>query len=178
MKKEYKKTKGFTPTPFIKKGVSLQSKRGFMMVEVIVVISIIVVSILAAMSVTEKSIYVSRQALHREQASFLLEEGAESVRIIRDNAWSNISSLNVGTDYYLTFSAGAWSLSTTPSTIGIFTRKVNISNVNRNTSTDDIASSGADDPGTKLITIIVSSTDGGDTLSKTLSFYLMDIFSQ
>jgi len=147
------------------------------MVEVIVVISIIVVSVLAAMSVTEKSIYVSRQALRIEQASFLLEEGAESVRIIRDNAWSNISLLNAGTDYYLTFSAGTWSLSTTPSTIGIFTRKINVSNVNRNTSTDDIASSGADDPETKLITIAVSWTDGGDTINKTLSFYIMDIFS-
>ena len=76
---------------------------GFMMVEVIVAISIIVVSVLAAMSVTQKSIFVSRQALHVKEASFLLEEGAESVRIIRDNSWNNISALNVGTDYYLIF---------------------------------------------------------------------------
>ncbi|HAS81079.1 MAG: hypothetical protein UR25_C0005G0006 [Candidatus Nomurabacteria bacterium GW2011_GWE1_32_28] len=151
---------------------------GFMMVEVIVAISIIVVSVLAAMSVTQKSIFVSRQALHVKEASFLLEEGAESMRIIRDNSWNNISTLNIGTDYYFTFSGGTWTLSNIPSTTGIFVRKVNISNVNRNVSTDDIESLGIDDPGTKLITITVSWIDGGETLSKTLSFYIMDIFSE
>ncbi|PIP69037.1 hypothetical protein CO033_00990 [Candidatus Nomurabacteria bacterium CG_4_9_14_0_2_um_filter_32_10] len=151
---------------------------GFMMVEVIVAISIIVVSVLAAMSVTQKSIFVSRQALHVKEASFLLEEGAESVRIIRDNSWNNISALNVGTDYYLIFLGQTWTLSSTPSSVGIFTRKVNILNVNRNVSTDDIANLGTYDPGTKLTTITVSWVDGGETLSKTLSFYIMDIFSE
>jgi len=148
------------------------------MVEVIVAISIIVVSVLAAMSVTQKSIFVSRQALHVKEASFLLEEGAESVRIIRDNSWNNISALNVGTDYYLIFLGQTWTLSSTPSSVGIFTRKVNILNVNRNVSTDDIANLGTYDPGTKLTTITVSWVDGGETLSKTLSFYIMDIFSE
>jgi len=152
-------------------------KKGFMMVEVIIAISIIVVSILAAMSVTQKSIYVARQSLHVSQATFLLEEGAEAVRIVRDNAWSNISSLTIGTDYYPTFSGGTWILSTTPSTIGIFTRKINMANVNRNVTTGDIASSGVNDSGTKLITITVSWTEGGVAMSKTLSFYIMDIFS-
>jgi len=151
---------------------------GFMMVEVIVAISIIVVSVLAAMSVTQKSIFVSRQALHVKEASFLLEEGAESVRIIRDNSWNNIFALNVGTDYYLIFLGQTWTLSSTPSSVGIFTRKVNILNVNRNVSTDDIANLGTYDPGTKLTTITVSWVDGGETLSKTLSFYIMDIFSE
>jgi len=151
---------------------------GFMIVEVIVAISIIVVSVLAAMSVTQKSIFVSRQALHVKEASFLLEEGAESVRIIRDNSWNNISALNVGTDYYLIFLGQTWTLSSTPSSVGIFTRKVNILNVNRNVSTDDIANLGTYDPGTKLTTITVSWVDGGETLSKTLSFYIMDIFSE
>ena len=151
---------------------------GFMIVEVIVAISIIVVSVLAAMSVTQKSIFVSRQALHVKEASFLLEEGAESVRIIRDNSWNNIFALNVGTDYYLIFLGQTWTLSSTPSSVGIFTRKVNILNVNRNVSTDDIANLGTYDPGTKLTTITVSWVDGGETLSKTLSFYIMDIFSE
>ena len=148
-----------------------------MMVEVVVVASIIVVSILAAMSVTQKAIYVSRQSLHISEASFLLEEGAEIVRIYRDNSWSNISSLNIGINYYPSFVNNAWVLSTVPSTLGIFTRTVSIANVNRDASTEDIAGSGVNDPGTKLITIIVSWTEGGDIINKTLSFYIMDIFS-
>src|SRR3989339_1316452 len=95
--------------------------RGFMVIEVLVAVSIITVSILAAMAVSQKSIYVSRQALHATQAAFLLEEGAEAVRISRDSAWANISSLSAGTNYYPTFSAGTWTLSETANTVGIFT---------------------------------------------------------
>lgn len=147
-----------------------------MTIEIIVAISIIVVSVLAAMTVTQKSIYISRQSLHLSQASFLLEEGAEVVRILRDNSWSNISNLSTGVDYYPTFSE-TWSLSTSPSTLNIFTRKITVSNVNRDVSNGDISSSGENDPGTKLITVTVSWTEGGETINKTLSFYIMDIFS-
>ena len=155
----------------------IKKNKGFMMVEVIVAISIMVISILAAMSVTQKTIYASRQALHVSEASFLLEEGAEATRILRDNSWSNISGLTVGTNYYPTFSGGAWTLPATPSTIGIFTRKVSIANVNRDAKTADISSSGVNDIGTKLVTVTVSWNEGGTILTKTLSFYIMDIFS-
>ena len=147
------------------------------MVEIIVAVSIITVSVLVMMAVAEKSIYVSRQSTHSGQATFLLEEGAEAVRITRDNAWSNISGLNNATNYYPLFSSGTWSLSTTSSQVGIFTRKVNIASVNRDNTTSDIATSGTDDPGTKLMTITVSWVEAGTTVTKTLSFYIMDIFS-
>src|SRR5665811_1850287 len=125
--------------------------KGFMTVEVLIGISIITISILASMAVAQKSIYVSRQAFHFTQANFLLEEGAEVVRIARDNNWSNISALTLGTDYYLLFSSGSWSLSSTPSTVGIFTRKINIENVNRDNITNDISGTGTVDNGTKLV---------------------------
>ena len=147
------------------------------MVEVLVTASIITTSVLAVMAVAQKSIYVSTQSLHTTQAAFLLEEGAEAVRILRDNGWSNISGLNNATTYYPLFSSGTWTLSTTTSTVGIFTRTVNIGSVNRDNSTDDIAVSGSNDSGTKLITITVSWQEGGVAISKTLPFYIMDIFS-
>ncbi len=148
------------------------------MVEVLVAASIITASILAAMAVTQKSIYVSRQSFHATQAAFLLEEGAEAVRITRDNAWSNISGLTAGTNYYPTFSGGTWTLSATPSTVGIFTRTVVITPVNRDNTTKDIVSSGGTlDSGTKLTTVTVSWPEGGVTVTKTLKFYILDIFS-
>ncbi len=148
-----------------------------MLVEVLVAVSIITLSVIAATAVAQKSVYVSRQALHVSQASYLLEEGAEAVRIVRDNGWSNLSALAPGTDYYPVFSGGTWTLSTTPATIGIFTRKINIANVNRDNATSDIAGTGTDDPGTKMFTVTVSWNEGGTSQSKTLSFYIMDIFS-
>lgn len=155
----------------------LKFKKGFILVEAIIAVSIIVVSILAVMTVAQKSIYISRQSVHITQASFLLEEGAEIVRIYRDSSWSNISSLVVGTNYYPFLSLNTWSLSLTPNTVGIFTRTVSVSNVKRDNATSDISDTGADDVGTKLFTVTVSWLEGGATLTKTLSFYLTDIFS-
>jgi len=151
--------------------------KGFMIVEILIAISIITVSILSAIAVSEKSIFVSRQALHAGEAGFLLEEGAEVVRILRDNGWNNISVLDTATNYYPIFSSPNWSLSLTPNTVGIFTRTVTITNVNRDDATKDISESGTNDAGTKLITITVSWPEGGTTINKTLSFYIMDIFS-
>ncbi len=148
---------------------------GFAMFEILVTSSVIVFFVLAAMSVTVKSIQVSRQALRTSEASFLLEEGAEVMRILRDNGWSNIAGLTAGAYYYPTFS-GSWVLSTVPSSVGIFTRTVRISSVNRDANSD-IAVSGTADPGTKLVTVTVSWNEDGQVASKTLSFYIADIFS-
>lgn len=148
-----------------------------MAVEILIAISIITVSILAAMAVAQKAVSVSRQAFHATQAGFLLEEGAEAVRMLRDNAWSNVSSLSVNTNYYPTFSEGTWILSTTANSVGIFVRTVTVANVNRNNTTKDISVTGTNDPGTKLITVTVSWSEGGTTISKALQFYIMDIFS-
>ena len=152
--------------------------KGFMTVEVLVAASIITVSILAAMAVTQKSVYVSRQAFHMTQAEFLLEEGAEVARILRDNAWTNISSLTAGVNYYPVFLAGTWTLSATPNTVDIFTRTASVASVNRDNTTKDIVSSGGTlDDGTKLVTITVSWSEGGVAVTKTLQFYIMNIFS-
>lgn len=150
--------------------------KGSLMVEVIIVVSVIVASTLAALAVTQKSISLSRQSTNQAQAAFLLEEGAEGVRIIRDNAWSGISSSAVDTDYYLLFSSGTWTLSSSPSTVGIFTRKVVFSNAYRDGS-QDLASSGTSDDQARLVTITVDWLEGTKTMSKTLQFYIMDIFS-
>jgi len=161
----------------MKKILNNKKNSGLMMVEILVAVSIITVSILVAMAVAQKSIYVSRQAFHATQATFLLEEGAEVARIVRDNAWSNISSLIAGTNYYLTFSEGTWTLSTTANTVGIFTRTVSVALVNRDNTTKDISLTGVDDPGTKLVTVSLSWPEGGTTITKTLQFYMINIFS-
>ncbi|MFA5777960.1 MAG: hypothetical protein WC870_00490 [Candidatus Paceibacterota bacterium] len=132
---------------------------GFMIVEVLMAVSIMTVSILVAMAVAQKSVYVSRQAFHATQAAFLLEEGAENARIARDNAWNNAATLNSSEQ------------------IGIFTRAIVASSVNRDNTTKDISVIGTDDPGTKLIVVTVSWPEGGVTITKTLQFYIMNIFS-
>ena len=151
-------------------------KKGSMMVEIIVAAAIIAVSILASSAVAQKSIYLARQSLHQSEAAFLLEEGAEAIRIVRDNAWSGISGLTLSADYYLSFSGGTWVLSTTPSQVGIFTRKAVFSSAYRD-GNQNLVSSGTPDDQTRFVTVTVSWEEGGQTISKTLQFYLTDLFS-
>lgn len=160
-----------------KKYLFKENYKGFMMVEIMIVASIMVIAFVVAIAVSQKSIQVGRQAVNVSQANFLLEEGAEAVRIVRDNAWTGISNLTLGSNYYPTFSGGTWTLSGTPNTVGIFTRTVVVSSVNRNAGTGNIDPAGTLDSGTKLVTITVSWQDGGTTLTKTLSFYINDLFS-
>src|SRR3989344_3633729 len=125
------------------------SSRGFMLIEVVVFSAIVALSVVAFTAVAQKSIYLSRQALRGAQAAFLLEEGAEVARLVRDEDWENIAGLDAETDYYPLFADNAWTLSVSPSVVGIFTRKVNTESVNRDPSNDDIAETGTPDPGTR-----------------------------
>ncbi|HNW71343.1 MAG TPA: hypothetical protein PKZ36_01470 [Candidatus Paceibacterota bacterium] len=154
----------------------IKRNNGFLMIEILIAISIIVASVFSAMAVSSRAILVSHQSVHISQASFLLEEGAEVVRIIRDNSWDNISSLDNLTTYYPVYADSAWSLSAIPSQVGIFTRTITISSVNRDSATGDISDSGTDDPGTKLVTVNVSWQEGSKNMSKSLSFYISNIF--
>ena len=148
------------------------------MVEVLIAISIILAITLTSMSVVQRGISVSEESLHVTQASSLLEEGGEAVRIYRDSGWSNIANLSTDTAYYPTLSGNTWILSTTQNNVGLFTRTVTISNVNRDATTGDIVTNGGVyDAGTKLVTVNVSWQEGGQAMSKKLLFYISNIFS-
>lgn len=152
---------------------------GFALVEVLVACAIISTSVFAIMSASAKGVELSSRALQYGQASYLLEEGAEAVKTMRDAAWSNISSLTVGTTYYLSYSTSTnlWSLSTTSSTIDAFTRTVVFSAVSRDSNDDITTSGGTIDTRTKKVTVTVSWATASGNLSKTLDFYLVDIFT-
>lgn len=158
-----------------------KTQTGFSLVEVLVAASILSASLLSVIAIAGKSIVISHRSVSTYVASTLLEEGGEAVRTIRDANWTNISALTAGTTYYPKFDTGTntWSLTTTSSDgiVGVYTRSVVISAVTRDGSSN-IASSGTADAGTKLVTVTVSWKEGeGSTLSKTLSFYISNIFS-
>ncbi len=165
--------------PFRKKKHSY--KQGFSLVEVLVACFIITLTIIAVTSATTKGIQLSAQALRQTQVNFLLEEGAEAVKTIRDANWGTIAALTLDTPYYLSYSTSTntWSLSTTtiPAIDSIFTRTVTFSSVYRDTN-DDIQSSGTLDSRTIKVTVTTSwATSSNGTLSKNLQFYMSDIFN-
>jgi Tfp pilus assembly protein PilV len=162
---------------------SYKSKRGFMLAEVVIASAIITVVTFAIVSAAQKGIILSQRALHETQAGYLLEEGAEATKSIRDSSWTTISNLTPGAIYYLSYSTGAsspagWSLTTTnPGVLDSrFTRTVVFSDVSRD-SNEDIAPSGTVDTHTKKVLVTVSWPYSGVIISKTLTFYIVDIFS-
>lgn len=147
---------------------------GFGLIEMVVGVSILAISLVGIGAVAQRSLMLSRQSLQETQANFLLEEGSEVVRFFRDTNWTNISKLSTTTTYYLTYGS-AWATTTVANKVdGIFTRSVTVADVKRNGS-DDIASSGTYDAGTKKITATISWQNGLATSTKTVQFYLTDI---
>ncbi len=157
-----------------------KNSSGFALVELLIACAIISLVTFTIVSAGGKGVELSNQALSQTQASFLLEEGGEAVKIIRDNAWSNISALTLNTNYYLSYNTGTdvWSLSTTPSVIdNTFTRTIVVSAVNRDSNDDIVASGGTTDPNIKKVVVSVSWPGVSGTISKSLTFYVADIFS-
>lgn len=131
------------------------------------------------MIVNSFNVYV-RYALANQdniQTAYLLEEGVEATRLLRDKGWStNIAPLSTTTTYYFAFTGGTWATTTTPQYVdGRFLRSMAIRDVQRNASTDDITSSGTYDPYTKLVTVTVSYRGREATTTRTLSTYISDL---
>lgn len=159
---------------------------GFTLVEVLVACSIISVSMFALMTTAQKGLSLSNQALIKSQANLLLEEGAEAVKSIRDNNWADVST-NV-TSYHLFFNTTTklWSLNSSTSSLsgcipfypidGVFNRTVTIASVGRDANDEILVSGGTVDPGTKKVIINVSWVTGVGLSSKSLSFYISNIF--
>ncbi len=158
----------------------INNSRGFSLVEVLIACAIISLTSIALMSSISKGVELSNRALRQVQASNLTEEGVEAIKSIRDNNWSTISSLSLNTVYYLSFDSNinSWSLGLTPvgDIDGIFSRKVTFFEVNRD-SNDDIAPVGTLDTGIKKVNVDVSWSTQSGLNTKSLSFYLANIFN-
>lgn len=150
-----------------------KDKKGMGVVEVLIATAIFSGMLVGFVWISRISFRLVSENARRSQVRFLLEEGLEAVRTIRDRSWSsNIAPAVLETAYYLTFSGGAWSLSvTSPGLIdGVFSRTVVLSEVYRRISDDDIVAatsteSKAVDPGTRRVTVKVA---WGSALATTL----------
>jgi Tfp pilus assembly protein PilV len=152
-------------------------KKGFLLVEVIVGVSILAFCLLGIISVGQGFLRLSFQSFQGSQANFLLEEGAEITRAFRDDSWTNISDLTVGTKYYFDFTGGKWATTTIASQIDhVFSRYLTVSNVNRDNTTADIVTSGGTlDTGTRKAQIDVVWLTSMGMATRTAMLYVTDI---
>lgn len=159
---------------------SCRSARGFGLVETVVGAAILVVLLLGLVQVGQFTFRLVDESSLRLRAAFLVEEGIEAVRVLRDTSWSaSIAPLALDTDRYLSFSGGAFSLGATPPAPvdGTFDRRVRFFAVNRDGSDNIVESGGTLDPNTRRVTVTVSWQNRGRTGTTTISTYFTNLFN-
>ncbi|OGZ07036.1 MAG: hypothetical protein A2942_02955 [Candidatus Lloydbacteria bacterium RIFCSPLOWO2_01_FULL_50_20] len=137
--------------------VKMKRQTGFTLIEIVVAASMITISLVSIAMYYKKALDVSENTTRHIQSGFLLEEGLEAIKMLRDQSWSgNIATLSTTTTYYLYWSGTLWMSTTTPQKIeNIFERSFRIAEVRRDGS-DNIASSGTLDDGTRKVTVSVT----------------------
>ena len=154
--------------------------RGFTLVEVVVATSMITIALVSIALYYKKVLDVSEDTTRRIQSGFLLEEGLEATKLLRDEGWNaNIGSLSTMTNYYLTWSGTFWRTTTVPLKVeNVFTRTVKFSDVRRD-GVDSIADTGTLDSGTKKVTVSVTwlVRGGNGMATDTAETYLTNLFS-
>jgi prepilin-type N-terminal cleavage/methylation domain-containing protein len=155
------------------------SNSGFSLAEVLVGASIISVALVAILNAYGYLIRAEIGSAKVVKATYLLEEGVEASRYLRDKGWSStIAPLGTTTNYYLYLSVSNgiadWQATTTKQIYdGIFERTVTFGSVYRSSITQDISSTGVFDSDTRKVTVSVSWPGiSGGTTTKSLSTYL------
>src|SRR3990167_8741836 len=82
---------------------------GIGLIEAVAGVSIISIFIFSLMLASQLSQKIVGESVRNTQASFLLEEGVDAVKILRDTGWgSGIGNLAVGTNYYFSYNGTTW----------------------------------------------------------------------
>jgi hypothetical protein len=155
----------------------IKLKAGLSLVEVVIGTAISLIVIIGLVSAFTQFFKLSLSNIRNLQASLLAEEGIEAVKFLRDKGYSTyIKNLDASTNYYLAF-GDFWEATTTAtSTGGLFYRTVRFEELTRDAN-KEIASSGTLDQDSKKVTVSVAFLAGGATSTKSISAYVMNIFS-
>lgn len=154
-----------------------KKKFGYGMVEIVVGSAIIASVLVATVTAVNEIRQLDVRTTKLIRANYLLLEGIDVVKILRDTSWSSeIATLSLGTPHYLTWDSVSWGASTSVSVIdGNFYRTISFSSVNRDVN-DDIATIGALDAGTLKVTSSVSWSYRNSTSTKIFETYITDLY--
>ena len=152
-------------------------RQGFGLVEILVGASILSAALVGMVAAYNRYLRASFVNTDSIKAVFLLEEGMEAIRSLRDDGWDTVvTPLAVGTNYSLSFESGKWKAITTNVFIDEkFERRFVFANVYRD-SNDNIISSGTLDTGTRKVIVTVSWATAYGTSTKTIASYITDMF--
>lgn len=151
-----------------------QSKQsGVTLVEVLVGISIVAVTLIAIGFGVNAYVEARRELITETKSTYLVEEGYEIIRAIRDNDWNTLEALTTGTTYYLAVATTTIAISNSPEIIDSNYRRSFVPQAVYRNGSDDIVTSttpGATiDDGSRQIDVSVAGPNGTTTLSAILS---------
>ncbi|MBX4200412.1 prepilin-type N-terminal cleavage/methylation domain-containing protein [Candidatus Parcubacteria bacterium] len=158
--------------------IKSKKTRGVTLVEVVIATALILVLLLTLTGVYNMYLTSALENTDTVRAAYLAEEGVESVKLMRDFSWaSNIATLAVDTNYYLTFTNSKWQATTTFSLVdSTFDRKFVLSSVNRDSSSNITSSGGTLDPNTRKLTVTLSWPTRSGTSTQAITTYIDNIF--
>lgn len=162
-----------------------QFSSGFGLIEIVVAIGIVAVVLFSIAEASRLAHRVVAKSQRETQAQFLIEEGVEAMKILRDAGWAaHIAPLSGNTLYYPIFDTAinGWRmLQANPKPIGgVFTRAVIVEPVYRRNSDDDIVDISSPDPktldaGTQKIIVRVSWSEAATSTMREGITYISDI---
>lgn len=144
--------------------------QGMSLVEVVVGISILS-TIMVSVGIGVTSFVDARGRLLTEaKATYLAEEGYETLRAIRDEDWADIAAVPVGTTRYLDVTATTIGITTTPEVIDTsYTRSFQVQELRRDSNDDIVTTGGTIDSDSVLVEILVTGPNGTVSLESILS---------
>jgi len=154
---------------------------GLGLIEGVVAVAIVGSAFVAVVGAFNLFLRTALRTTPEIKAIFLLDEGLEAMRSIRDIDWqTEISPLALDTPHNLVFVAGRWESTTTPITYidGVYDRTVVLASVNRDSDGRVVASGGTLDPNTKYVTVSVAWSNRTATTTKTASLYITNLFTE
>lgn len=156
-----------------------QNTKGFGILEVLIVSAILSVSMIGIMTAFTFYIKEGLKTTRKIQASYILEEGAEAIRYLRDESFStNIVPITTGSTYYIATSTTGWMATSTPTFFfDDFTLMVSLEDVYRKDSDSDIVplsyvGAKTIDPSIRKVIL----TTDWITSSSTMTTYIADLF--
>jgi len=149
--------------------------RGVSVIEIVIGSAILASVLFSAATAINQIRKLERTTTHVIRVNYLLLEGIDVAKILRDISWSaGIATLTEGVPHYLIWNSSSWYATTTESVIdGLFYRTIQLDPINRD-GNDNIATIGALDTGTLKITSTVSWLETSGTSTRSFETYITD----
>lgn len=151
-------------------------QKGFSLLEIIIVLAVGSAVFLSIEQYLDLSLKSLAQDTRQTEALYYAKSLLEQARSLRDENWTNISGLTIGSNYFFQSNGASpakWLAQAGTSTIGKYTMWIKTSAVNRdNVSKNIVTSGGSLDANTLKITASVSWVNNGTTRQINIFEYL------